>query len=310
MSRFARPSLFGKLPSILDYVRVNHASESGMAYDQWLERCQQELARAGVSWPRNSFRFLFTPPASAALLGVVGPSRDRAGRRFPLTIYLELPRGMSSAAAQLPHGFRSFFEDAEVLLQEAQVLRSDELSGRVLEVSVPTLEQVDAQRSPRHAVLARSITEFAESSLQGSPVLGVRSLIERFVRGLDSATGGVERSAVLDCPVASDDDVALWLILAERRGVASRALWCFWSVESGAERCLLGQGQPAPAVPVWLEGTRAKTDRLWSLLPSASDRRETPSSPASGDAQKGSEPGESGEKLERLVSESLRSSVA
>jgi type VI secretion system protein ImpM len=307
MPPFARPSLFGKLPSILDYVRVNHASESGMAYDQWLERCQQELARAGVSWPRTSFRFLFTPPASAALIGVVGPSRDRAGRKFPLTIYLELPRGMSSAAAQLPHGFRSFFEDAEVLLQEAQVLRSDELAGRVLEVSVPTLEQVDAQRSPRHAVLARTITEFAESSLRGSPEFSVRALIERFVRGLDSATGGVERSAVLDCPVASDDDVALWLMLAERRGVASRALWCFWSVESGAERCLLGQGQPAPAVPVWLEGTRSKTDRLWSLLPSGS---EAPSSPPSLDAQEGPEPRESGEKLERLVSQSLRSSIA
>src|SRR3954469_22182667 len=103
MSRLPKASLFGKLPSILDYVRVHHASDAGIAYDEWLEHCQHELLRANASWPQATHRFVFvSPSAEAALIGVVAPSKDRAGRKFPLTVYAEVPRASFASALLLP----------------------------------------------------------------------------------------------------------------------------------------------------------------------------------------------------------------
>ena len=85
-------SLFGKLPTVLDYVRVDHSFPAAIALDEWLSRAIQELTLASLAWPQARYRFLFAPPAvDHVIVGAIAASRDRAGRKFPLSIFAPVP---------------------------------------------------------------------------------------------------------------------------------------------------------------------------------------------------------------------------
>lgn len=74
------PGFFGKLPSTGDFVSRGLPTAFTAVWDRWLAR--HLAARLQADAQPLCFHRAGPPPVS----GVVLPSRDRAGRRFPLTL--------------------------------------------------------------------------------------------------------------------------------------------------------------------------------------------------------------------------------
>ncbi|CAN5127773.1 hypothetical protein BH11PSE2_BH11PSE2_19280 [soil metagenome] len=84
--------LFGKLPAAGDFVRRRLSAETVSDLDCWLQMRLAEVSRAWRDEDAKALRFLATAGVfgSAALVGVMAPSRDRVGRRFPLIVASEV----------------------------------------------------------------------------------------------------------------------------------------------------------------------------------------------------------------------------
>jgi len=91
------PGYFGKVPTAGDFVGGGLAATFVQPWDRWLSR---HLARH-FEPPHPPLRFLLGPDAFGPMAGVVVPSTDRIGRRFPLTLAVPVPEavtGMTIAA--------------------------------------------------------------------------------------------------------------------------------------------------------------------------------------------------------------------
>lgn len=110
------PGLFGKLPSTGDFVTRGLPAGFVRVWDAWLSR---HLA-ARLDRP---LRFLIAGATTGPMTGVVLPSADRAGRRYPLTL---------AAAARAPAA-PGWYEALEALGAAAQAerLSADALHHRL-----------------------------------------------------------------------------------------------------------------------------------------------------------------------------------
>jgi type VI secretion system protein ImpM len=90
---------FGKIPSVGDFFRLNAPAGFASIWDEWLQRCLVSGAHAyGSRWddlymsvPIWRFCLSRGVAGQAAIMGVLMPSVDRVGRRFPLTLMAGLP---------------------------------------------------------------------------------------------------------------------------------------------------------------------------------------------------------------------------
>jgi type VI secretion system protein ImpM len=73
--------LFGKLPATGDFVARGLPETFRARWDAWVTH---HLARLPEPWPEGGLRFLLLSGGRAAF-GLVLPSRDAVGRRFPLS---------------------------------------------------------------------------------------------------------------------------------------------------------------------------------------------------------------------------------
>lgn len=104
--------VFGKIPAVADFIQFGLPVDFVQAWDGWLQAgILAAQTRLGETWAEcyNSapiWRFSLPPgmAGAAAMLGVLMPSVDRVGRRFPLTVAVALPGGASHVAAQLRSG--------------------------------------------------------------------------------------------------------------------------------------------------------------------------------------------------------------
>lgn len=130
---------FGKLPIHGDFVRYGASGTAVQAIDEWF---QQGLSIARERAPEKfddaydaapAYAFVFTPRnASAALVGVTQPSRDRSGRRYPFLVAFEVDEAQLEAqsVARFPVRFGGFFSWATQLVREAT-------SGRIAYRDLP-----------------------------------------------------------------------------------------------------------------------------------------------------------------------------
>lgn len=77
---------FGKMPATGDFVSRGLAGEFVRAWDPWISTHLVPMQTAGVWAGGTSLRFLLGPAAMGPMAGVILPSADRIGRRFPLTL--------------------------------------------------------------------------------------------------------------------------------------------------------------------------------------------------------------------------------
>lgn len=78
---------FGKLPATGDFVWRGLPDAFRRNWDAWLTRHIAPLLRDGATFPPGGLRFRL-PSGGRLAAGVILPSRDSAGRRFPLSLLL------------------------------------------------------------------------------------------------------------------------------------------------------------------------------------------------------------------------------
>lgn len=78
---------FGKLPSTGDFVGRGLPDAFRRNWDAWLTRHIAPLHRAGLAFPPAGLRFRL-PSGGRLAAGVILPSEDSAGRRFPLALLI------------------------------------------------------------------------------------------------------------------------------------------------------------------------------------------------------------------------------
>jgi type VI secretion system ImpM family protein len=240
------PSLFGKLPVALDFVRVNHDYPESIELDRWLQTGLQRLAARGQGWPSGCMRFVLPSAATEhALLGVVAGSRDRAGRRFPVAIYARV--AVNDSAASLVLASVRFAEAIELLLAGVSELPFEQLEIGLRRLSMPN----DSELRAADEQLARELTactlsRFAGPLFRDAPEHAAIAALSR-LRSRRSREGHVYDC--FDCPVRTPLDVALWSHWLER--VHAQPSSCLWNVQHPAPRALLCPGPLPERAPLF-----------------------------------------------------------
>ena len=136
---------FGKMPSVGDFFRLNAPAGFVTAWDGWIQRAMLGAQAAlGADWDAHYmsapiWRFALSPGLAGPqkVIGVLMPSVDRVGRRFPLTLMAPLS---TPGPAQLDH----FSEDAlfgrlENLALDAleDAMTRERLAGLLADIQVP-----------------------------------------------------------------------------------------------------------------------------------------------------------------------------
>lgn len=277
-------SLFGKLPTVLDYVRIHHDSPAAIALDEWLSRALQDLTVAGQTFSSARYRFLFAPHGCAhALLGVLAPSKDRAGRKFPLSVFTRLSvRSIARSFASAPRAASAFFAAADNLLDGAATLSRDEAVEQLARLPTPNAQAFDSEgEALRHELAGRSFAAFSDSLFAGQPSFAEAALSRAVSTVAQVRMAPAERVNVLDCPVNDEQDVLAWLALTQGTLSWSHQVpSLFWTTRNEPGRLLIALGAPPPALPLWLADKKKKSERLIALGGSApgSSRAELPDS--------------------------------
>ena len=122
--------VFGKVPKMGDFLRVGKGGPAGEALEQWVEQglafAENKRGREwqGIYAQGATYAFVFRPPRATnnreALVGVIKPSVDAVGRRFPLVVYAQaLQQAMVPWPHVLPMALGDFLDAAATLLLEA-----------------------------------------------------------------------------------------------------------------------------------------------------------------------------------------------
>jgi len=149
--------VFGKTPRMGDFLRVGKIGPAGDALEQWVEQgLAFAEAKRGRDWPSiysagATYAFLFRPPRASnvreALVGVIKPSVDSVGRRFPLMVYAQaLPRPALPWPHVLPMAMGDFLDAAATLLLESDSITSSaDMHAAVRRIPGPQV--TDAERN-------------------------------------------------------------------------------------------------------------------------------------------------------------------
>jgi type VI secretion system ImpM family protein len=116
----------GKLPLSPEFIRVNAKGLTVQAFDQWLqEGLYGYRSSNGAHWLQDylqsdTWNFLFEVPGETeCLVGVVTPNQDKAGRGFPMTIFLKIDtREFAGRVHKVPLYFQSFLDWAKQMVEE------------------------------------------------------------------------------------------------------------------------------------------------------------------------------------------------
>lgn len=91
---------FGKLPATGDFVTRGLPEPFRRQWDRWVTHHLAPRLEAGAAWPEGGLRFRLSSGGRMAA-GVVLPSRDSAGRDFPLSLVL-IAEGLPAPAGLDP----------------------------------------------------------------------------------------------------------------------------------------------------------------------------------------------------------------
>ncbi len=136
---------FGKMPSVGDFFRLAVSPAFVQAWDAWIQSSMLEASHAlGEAWDAHYmsapiWRFCLAPGLAGPqkMLGVLMPSVDRVGRRFPLTLAAAVS---NEGSAALTH-FRAAdvyrqLEDLALAALEDDMTR-DKLASTLADLAVP-----------------------------------------------------------------------------------------------------------------------------------------------------------------------------
>lgn len=129
---------FGKIPATGDFVGRRLPAGFVRVWDRWVVRNLTPLVAEGI-WPDHvGLRFLIGPAASGPMAGVVLPSADRVGRRFPLTVASPTLAAAAGYAASAAPWFDRI-ERAAAAARDGE-LDADGLAGELAGLAFPQVD--------------------------------------------------------------------------------------------------------------------------------------------------------------------------
>lgn len=148
---------FGKLPSRGDFLHIGASSAALAAFDDWLTQgVEWAHARAGAAF-REAFTgssiraFVYVarsdPGPASLIIGALAPSRDEAGRQFPISVASSVALGTDFASEPqlLPIACEDIWQEASQCLAEL-LAGASEPSARLAALHPhPALDFADAQ---------------------------------------------------------------------------------------------------------------------------------------------------------------------
>ncbi len=271
----------GKLPTRAEYLPVPSWAPGFAVFDEWLSSSiEWAAARAGSDWPPTFangavYGFVFQARSSApdeVLCGALAPSRDSAGRQFPLAVGapLRLPPEVVSQVELLPFVLETVWSESTRLVLDALETGKPELAGDLrLE---PAADVEEAARL--YADWAAQLPLIELWALLGPALAEPRASLRLLLETL-APLRRVERpettlSLRLPLGQASGLGLCFWLDLVRRCvGWRQTVPSLFWSHDgnNGAVMLHLGGAPKATLAELWLPTGRREEIADLTLRP-------------------------------------------
>lgn len=173
---------FGKIPSVGDFFRINAPPGFASVWDEWLQRCLVSGAHAyGAGWDAlymsvPIWRFCLTAGVAGqgAIMGVLMPSVDRVGRRFPLTLMGPLPDGADVLKTHLSD--ETTFDALETI---ALSVLDDDISKDALADKLSGVQRSEPDQSAVCRVVPGSAVARSGGSMQDMQIGMAAALLSR-----------------------------------------------------------------------------------------------------------------------------------
>jgi type VI secretion system protein ImpM len=254
-------ALFGKLPALGDFLRLDATGPTADLLVGWLHEAIEPVHRAALALPAAPVRFLLGAPGGGVAVGTMVASRDKVGRAFPLCLFTGVPAGsLAHPFAAVPAAAGEFCAGAEALLARAAELAPAALAEaaralprprdpREVEVEVSAA----AAERPLGDVLAHAFP-----APDGAATYGISTL----AAALKQVRGGPPAKATLAIEAAAGDDVERWLWLElVRRSLGWSAPAVFWT----GGRLVVSLGPPPATVLAQLCDPSHPPSKIWPL---------------------------------------------
>ena len=255
---------FGKVPTHGDFLRVRSDGDLARAFDEWMQQGLYAMkTRAGDRFQSTydsgrPFGFCFqNADAERMLVGVLRPSRDRVGRRYPLVIARESDTSTRTDLTRLPVNHAAFLVAAHEL---AARVADGEVDYRDLEGCLDKVADMDALQRADIELFDKYLNEKTLKSLvvdtwgyfeDTRKYLVFRNMLDAAQEFGGSGSDGAASGLKLPLSTKTGFDgfePSYWLAVCERilHPTWERAcyLWSFQSEGDGPGALLLFGGPP------------------------------------------------------------------
>jgi type VI secretion system ImpM family protein len=254
---------FGKLPWAADFLSTG-TSDRAEVFLHWLEQGIGQGGARGDNWKQcfdagAQKGFLFRVSPEEMLAGVIAPSCDAVGRRFPFAVFCNLPLPHVLAAGHtLPLSLGSFLQSCGCQIEQLAAARAD-VPAALRTLPLPDLSAVDA-----HEEGYLGWTREAPLRVAGQAIFGANwrdALAHALYIIIEStrATFGqtdAKTALAVRLPVGSGaaGAAALWIHVMRLCGGFVKALpSCVWSFDpyAASTTIFVGQATGASFADLW-----------------------------------------------------------
>jgi type VI secretion system ImpM family protein len=275
-------AVFGKTPRMGDFLRVGSGGPAGEALEQWVEQgLAHAEAKRGASWPATyrmgaTYAFIFRPPRATnvheALVGVMKPSVDAVGRRFPLVVYARaLPRTVFNWPHALPMALGDFLDAAATLLLEADAVTGiADMQAALRRIPQPNLDAAQQNAQEYDAWAVSTFLGHAWSVVYGGDPLSAPRAIHTIMEAV-APFRGEEAPATklgLRLPLGTGGVAAavFWLDTIRRLARTPTAVrTSFWSFDGSQGNAIVQLGDTPASTLTELWSPDANSDYLCDL---------------------------------------------
>lgn len=217
------PALLGKLPCQPDFVREGFRGPATDALDAFLVQATPLLHQGvGVAQLPSLLVCQSLPRQAHSLIGLCAPSRDAAGRPFPVAVVHALPQAQLRAIqSDVFWRFPDFTQRAEALIAKLGRLTLEDARGELS--ALPTLADEPAGASghglPPPAAFERGLANGNEPSADPDEQSYALYVVA-------SAFAARHPGLTLDFPAHDASQARLWLTLSARVAEATSSALC------------------------------------------------------------------------------------
>jgi type VI secretion system protein ImpM len=229
------PACYGKIPVHGDFVRHGVSTAEIDDFDQWLQEGIVTSRQAvGAAWDAGfdatpPQRFLYKAKATGRILaGVLVPSKDKPGRRFPFAVFTAVdPKLFPGELTLLPAALGSFLDAAEERAVHGG--RGGDLKSFLATVdALPVPADLEEGKKAILGFAARETNASFWTGRTGDPAEGRHCLLLHNL--VETLKGGAAPRFVLRFPCSNGAaEVAFWLELcrrlSRRPGLPTLTVW-------------------------------------------------------------------------------------